>query len=77
MMRAKTQRTAATMRRVGFVVALGVLMAVTADLSRIGIGGCPLGTASVKAAVRVAGWTLAGLAMAWATRPPAKEPGPA
>jgi hypothetical protein len=64
-------------RRVGFVVALGVLMAVTADLSRIGIGGVPLGTAAAKAAVRVAGWTLAGLAMAWATRPPAKEPGPA
>jgi hypothetical protein len=28
-------------RRAGFVVALGVLMAVTGDLSRIGIGGWP------------------------------------
>jgi hypothetical protein len=25
--------------------------------------------------VRLAGWTLAGMAMAWAARPPANEPG--
>jgi len=72
---ASTGMLSTWVRRVGFVAALGVLMAVTADLSRIGIGGCPLGTASAKAAVRVAGWTLAGLAMAWATRPSANEPG--
>jgi hypothetical protein len=56
-------------RRTGFVVAVGVLLAITADMSRFGIGGCPLGTAAAKAAVRVAGWTLAGMAMARAMRP--------
>jgi hypothetical protein len=64
-------------RRTGFVVAVGVLLAITVDLSRCGIGGCPLGSAAAMAVVRVAGWTLAGLAMAWATRPRAKESGPA
>jgi uncharacterized membrane protein len=62
-------------RRTGFVIAVGVLLAVTADLSRVGIGGYPMGVAAAKAAGRVAGWSLAGLAMAWAIRPPAKEPG--
>ena len=61
-------------RRTGFVVAVGVLLAVTADLSRFGIGGYPLGSAAAMAAVRVTGWALAGLAMAWAMRPPAREP---
>lgn len=64
-------------RRTGYVVTVGVLMAVTADLSRFGIGGWPLGSAATKAAVRVCGWALAGLAMAWAMRPPAKMAGPA
>jgi hypothetical protein len=61
-------------RRTGFVVVVGVLMAVTADLSRFGIGGWPLDTVAAKAAVRVAGWALAGMAMAWAMRPIAKAP---
>ena len=63
-------------RRTGFVVAVGVLLAVTADLSRVGIGGYPPGSAAAMAAVRVAGWALAGLAMAWAVRVPAKAPKP-
>jgi hypothetical protein len=63
------------LRRTGFVAAIGLLLAVAADLSRFGIGGCPLGPAAAMAAVRVAGWALAGLAMAWAMRPPANEPG--
>ena len=62
-------------RRTGFVVAVGALLALTGDLSRFGIGGSPLGTAAAKAAVRVTGWTLAGLAMAWAMRSPAEKPG--
>jgi hypothetical protein len=56
-------------RRTGFVAAVGVLLALTADLPRFGIGGYPLGAAAAMAAVRVIGWALAGLAMAWATRP--------
>jgi hypothetical protein len=56
-------------RRTGFVAAVGVLLALTADLPRYGIGGYPLGSAAAMAAVRVVGWALAGLAMAWATRP--------
>ena len=64
-------------RRTGFVVALGVLIAFGADVSRLGIGGSPLETVSATAAVRVAGWALAGLAMAWAMRPSAREPSPA
>jgi hypothetical protein len=56
-------------RRTGFVVALGVLLAITADVSRFGIAGVPLNAAAARAAVRVAGWALAGLAMAWAMRP--------
>lgn len=62
-------------RRTGFVVAVGVLIALTADLSRYGIGGSPLGPAAAKAAVRVAGWALAGLAMAWALRSAGEKPG--
>jgi hypothetical protein len=56
-------------RRTGFVIAVGVLLALTADLSRFGIGGYPLRAVAAMAAVRVIGWALAGLAMAWATRP--------
>ena len=63
-------------RSTGFVVAVGLLLAVAADLSRVGIGGYPLGSAAAMAAVRVAGWALAGLAMAWAVRLPAKAPKP-
>jgi hypothetical protein len=59
------------LRRTGFVLAVGVLLAVAADLSRVGIGGYPLGSAAAMAAVRVAGWALAGAAMAWAMRPTA------
>jgi hypothetical protein len=55
-------------RRAGFVVLIGVLLAIAADVSRIGIGGAPPGAALARAAARVSGWTLAGLAMAWATR---------
>jgi hypothetical protein len=58
-------------RRTGFVVAVGVLLAISADLSRYGIGGWPLGSAAASATVRVAGWALAGLAMAWVMRPAA------
>jgi hypothetical protein len=57
-------------RRTGFVVAIGVLLALTADLSRYGIGGWPLGSAAAAATVRVIGWALAGVAMSWATPPP-------
>jgi hypothetical protein len=55
-------------RRFGFVLLVGVLIALTGDLSRYGIGGYPLGTAVSIALVQVAGWGLAGLVMAWAMR---------
>jgi hypothetical protein len=72
-----SSETAGESGRCRFVVAVGVLLAIIGDLSRVGIGGGPLGAAAAKAAVRVAGWALAGLAMAWAMRPPAGKADPA
>ncbi len=64
-------------RRAGFVVAVGALLALSGDLPRAGIGGSPFGSAAAIAIVRVAGWTLAGMAMAWAVRPRAAPAQPA
>ncbi len=53
--------------RIGLVTAVSALIALTGDVSRVGIGGYPVGTAVPIALVRLGGWTLAGVAMAWVT----------
>jgi hypothetical protein len=55
--------------RAAFVVALGVLLALGSDLTRVGIGGWPASTAIAMAGFLVGGWALAGAAIAWAMRP--------
>jgi hypothetical protein len=56
--------------RVLFIVGLGVLLALLADVTKIGIGGYPVRTGLLFAANRVAQWTLVGVVMALATRAP-------
>jgi hypothetical protein len=56
-------------RRVLFVAAIGLLLAVCADMGRYGIGGHPLHSAVLLAANRIVAWALAGLAIAWQIRP--------
>jgi len=61
--------------RVLFVVGLGVLVVLLADIPRLGIGGYPVNTALLFAANRIVLWTLIGLVMAWATRGSPEEAG--
>jgi len=56
----------------GFVVLVGVLIAVFRDVARFGIGGHPAGTALSLAGNTVVAWTLMGLAMAGPMRPPGR-----
>jgi hypothetical protein len=55
--------------RATFIVALGVLQVLASDLSRVGIGGWPSGTAFAMAGFHLAGWALAAAAIAWVVRP--------
>jgi hypothetical protein len=55
--------------RVLFVVTVGLLIAVTGDLSQYDIGRYPLGSAALLALDTVAAWTLVGLVMARIVRP--------
>ena len=55
-------------RRVLVVAALGLFVVLVADLPRYGIGGYPLGGTLLLALQQLLAWTLAGLAMAAATR---------
>jgi len=57
------------LRRALFVTGIGVLLAVTGDLGRIGIAGLPIKAAVLLAANTVLSWTAAGLAVAWVMRP--------
>jgi hypothetical protein len=56
-------------RRVGFFVVIGVLIAVFSDLTNFGIGSHPFNDALLLAANDVVSWTLVGLAVAWRVRP--------
>jgi len=64
-------------RRVLFVAAVGVLIAVCADMGRYGIGGYPLDATALLVADRVLSWVMVGLAMAWPMRHPESGPGSA
>jgi hypothetical protein len=55
--------------RLGFFVAIGLLIAVFADLPRHDIGGLPWTSAVAFAVFDVALWTTAGAVMAWTLRP--------
>lgn len=57
-------------RKLLFFVAIGVLIALIADLSRFGIGGYPLRDAFLLALNRIVAWTLIGLIVAWRVRSP-------
>lgn len=56
-------------RKVLFFAAIGLLLAVSGDLARYGIGGYPLGDAMAYAVNHTVAWTLAGLVVAWRIRP--------
>jgi hypothetical protein len=61
--------------KVLFIASIGLLLAVTGDLTKFGIGGYPASSALLLAANDVASWTLAGLVMAWAMRAPEEARG--
>jgi len=56
-------------RKVLFFVALGVLVALVADLPRYGIGGYGMISTLLFMAYDLAAWTLVGLVVAWRMRP--------
>jgi len=56
-------------RKLLFFVAVGVLVALVADVARFGIGGYTMGDALLVAASDLAAWTLVGLVVAWRMRP--------
>jgi hypothetical protein len=56
-------------RRVLFVATVGLLIAVTGDLSQYDIGRYPLGSAALLALDTLVAWTLVGLVMAKIVRP--------
>jgi len=60
--------------KVLFLAVLGLLLAVFANLTKIGIGGYPVHTALLLAARDFVSWTLAGLVMAWPLRAPGDAP---
>jgi hypothetical protein len=55
-------------RKVAFVLVIGLLLAVSGDLAKIGIGGYPVGSALMLAANRIGSWVVAGLVMARSMR---------
>jgi len=56
-------------RKVLFFVALGLLLALTSDIPKFGIGDYPLEDALAFAANRIIVWSLIGLVVAWRTKP--------
>lgn len=56
-------------RKVLFFAAIGVIVALVADLTRFGIGSYPAGDAALIALNRVVVWTLAGLVVASLIKP--------
>jgi hypothetical protein len=58
-------------RRVAFIMVVGLVVAVGADLGRFGIGGAPAAAAIQLAMNRLGAWALAALVMAWPLRAPA------
>jgi hypothetical protein len=56
-------------RKVLFVSALGLLLALACDIPRFGIGGYPPQDALMFAANRLITWTLVGAAISWRLRP--------
>ncbi|MGD8277461.1 MAG: hypothetical protein PVH00_05515 [Gemmatimonadota bacterium] len=54
--------------RLAFLVGVGLLVAMTGDLPRYGIGGLPASMALLAAASTVGSWLLAGAVMAWTLR---------
>lgn len=55
-------------RRFAFIVSVGLLLAISCDLARIGIGGFPVRAAVQLAAFRLVSWALVGLVMAGIVR---------
>ncbi len=56
-------------RKVLFVAAIGVLIALIRDVMSLGIGGYPTPDAAALAVERIVLWTLSGAAIAWRIRP--------
>lgn len=56
-------------RKVLFFVAMGLLLALSADLPRFGIGGYPSRDALLLGASHLVMWTLVGLVVAWRMKP--------
>lgn len=56
-------------RKVMFFVAIGLLLAVFADLPSFGIGGYPARDAVALGVNHIVVWTLVGLVVAWRIRP--------
>ena len=57
-------------RRVAFIICIGLLLAISGDLPKYGIGGYPASSALLLAANHVLSWSLAALAMAWSMPSP-------
>jgi hypothetical protein len=60
-------------RRVLFFIGIGLLFALLGDMMRYGIGAYSLHHSLILAAQNLAGWTLAGLAVAWCVKPETDE----
>ena len=58
-----------------FLVAIGLLIAIFADLTSFGIGGYPAKDAVLLAANHLIAWTLVGLVVAWRITPDWQENG--
>lgn len=58
-------------RKVLFVVAIGLMLALSSDLTRFGIGSYPVKDAIAFALNRLVVWTLVALVLAWRIRPEA------
>lgn len=57
-------------RRLGFFMAIGLLLALTGDLHSIGIGNSPVSLALLFALRTVVTWTIVGVVAAAVLRPP-------
>jgi hypothetical protein len=66
---ASDQILASHLRKVLFFVALGLLLALVADIPKYGIGNYPLPDALAYAGNRLVAWTLVGLVVAWRITP--------
>jgi len=58
--------------RVLYVATIGLVVAVSGDVSKFGIGGHPASTALLLAGNRALSWALCGAVMAWTMRPVAE-----